>query len=98
MYSGKPSGEPGPYYIRGSLSTVKALVSQMQEFVDLKDRIISLDRLYTSLELFEWFQTQGIAAIGTIDSVRKGILVCTTRDKDSHWKGREVIPSILEQR
>lgn len=73
VYSGKPSGEPGPYYIRGSLSTVKALVSQMQEFVDLKDRIISLDRLYTSLELFEWLQTQDIAAIGTIDSGRRGI-------------------------
>ena len=72
VYSGKPE-EPGPHYIRGSLPTVKALVSQVQEFVDLSGRVISLDRLYTSIELFEWLQAQDVAAIGTIDCMRKGI-------------------------
>ncbi|XP_063850375.1 uncharacterized protein LOC135094308 [Scylla paramamosain] len=52
---------------------LKALVSQIQEFVDLSGRVISLDRLYTSLELFDWLQTQGISTIGDIDCMRKGI-------------------------
>lgn len=73
VYSGKPSGEPGPYYIRGTLPIVKALVSQVQDSVDLSGRTISVDKLYTSLELFEWLQSQGIAALGTTDSTRKGI-------------------------
>ena len=73
VYSGKPSEEPGPHYIRGTVPIVKSLVSQLQSSVDLTGRIISLDRLYTSIELFEWLQTQGISALGTIDHTRKGI-------------------------
>jgi len=73
VYSGKPSGQPGPYYVRGSLATVQALISKVQASVDLSGRTISLDRLYTSIELFEWLQSLGITALGTIDSTRKGI-------------------------
>lgn len=53
VYSGKPYGEPGPYYIHGSLPAVKVLLNQVQALVDLRCRTISLDRLYTSLELLE---------------------------------------------
>ncbi len=49
---------------------MKILVSQIQESVDLSG---SLDRLCTSLELFECLQTQGIAGVGTVDCMRKGI-------------------------
>ena len=64
VYSGKPTGEPGPFYIRGTVPTVKALVNQLGSYVDLCGRTISLDRLYTSLELFEWLMSKGISALG----------------------------------
>ncbi len=48
------------------------------EFVDLSS---NLDRLCTSLQLCECLQTQDVAGIGTVDSMRKGIY--STRDKGS---------------
>ena len=74
MYSGKPSQDLGPHYIQGTiLPTVRALINQLQSSVDLTGRVLSLDRLYTSIELLEWLQTQSIAVSGTIDPTRKGI-------------------------
>lgn len=73
VYSGKPKGEPSPHYIRGTLPTVKALVNQLSSSVNLQGMTISLDRLYTSLDLFEWLMTKGITALGTLDHCRKGI-------------------------
>ena len=73
MYSGKPTGESGPFYICGTVPTVKALVNQLGSSVDLCGRTISLDRLYSSLELFEWLLSKGIRALGIMDKCRKGI-------------------------
>lgn len=73
VYSGKPKEEPSPYYIRGTLPTVKALVNQLSSSVNLCGKTISLDRLYTSLELFDWLLTKDITALGTLDQSRKGI-------------------------
>ena len=53
VYSGKPLGEPGPFYTPGILPTVKSLVTSLKGHVDLKGRNISMDRLYTSYELFQ---------------------------------------------
>ena len=53
VYSGKPEGDPGPFYITGVTPTVQSLVSQLSTYVDLKGRNITMDRLYTSFELFQ---------------------------------------------
>jgi hypothetical protein len=53
VYAGKPVGVPGPHYIPGIIPIVKALVSQLGAFVDLAGRNITMDRLYTSVELVE---------------------------------------------
>ena len=53
VYSGKPLGEPGPFYIRGIMPTVQSLVTQLSAHVDIKGRNITMDRLYTSYELFK---------------------------------------------
>ena len=53
VYSGKPEGDPGPFYITGITPTVQSLISQLSTYVDLKGRNITMDRLYTSFELFQ---------------------------------------------
>ncbi|XP_066958969.1 piggyBac transposable element-derived protein 4-like [Macrobrachium rosenbergii] len=73
VYSGKPIEGSGPFYVTGTLATVKALINQLKSSIDLRGRTISLDRLYTSIELFEWLLSQSINALGTIDAGRKGI-------------------------
>ena len=47
VYSGKPSGDPGEYYVPGIMPIVQALVSQLATHVDLQGRNITMDRLYT---------------------------------------------------
>ena len=89
VYSGKPSEEPGPYYIQGTLPSAKPLVIQLNNFVDLTSRNISLDRLYTSVELFEWLLSEGITALGTIDASRRGIvpeIKATTEKQDKSFE------------
>ena len=53
VYSGKPFGEQGPFYIRDIMPTVQSLVTQLSAHVDMKGRNITMDRLYTSYELFK---------------------------------------------
>lgn len=53
VYAGKPTGTPGPYYVTGVMPTIKSLVEPLSQHVDLKGRNITMDRLYTSIELFE---------------------------------------------
>lgn len=48
-------------------------MNQLSSSVDVCGKTISLDRLYTSLELFEWLMTKDITVVGTIDQSRKGI-------------------------
>ena len=73
VYSGKPTGNPGPYYITGITPTVKSLVNQLSIYVDLDGRNITMDRLYTSYELFQWLLEKKITAVGTIKNNRKCI-------------------------
>ena len=73
VYSGKPTEGSGPFYMTGTVASVKSLINQLKSGMDLRGRIISLDRLYTSVELFEWLLSEGIYALGTIDAGRKGI-------------------------
>ena len=58
VYSGKPVGEPGPYYISGIMPIVQSLITKLSENVDMRGRNITMDRLYTSYELLRWMLDQ----------------------------------------
>jgi hypothetical protein len=53
VYAGKPTGEPGPHYVQGIIPVVKSLVTPLLVSVELQGRNITMDRLYTSVELLE---------------------------------------------
>ena len=73
VYSGKPVGEPGPYYIPGIMPIVQSLITKLSENVDMRGRNITMDRLYTSYELLRWMLDQQITAVGTIKANKKCI-------------------------
>jgi len=73
VYAGQPAKTPAPFYVKGVTATVQALVNNLAKFSDLTGLNISMDRLYTSLELFQWLLDKKITAIGTIMSNRKGL-------------------------
>ena len=66
VYAGKPIEGEGPYYIQGIIPTVKALVSGLQQTLDLTGRNITMDNLYTSHELFEYLLQQNMTGVGTL--------------------------------
>ena len=73
VYAGKPTGEPGPYYIPGIIPLVKSLIIQLSEKVSLRGRNLTIDRQYSSIELFEFLWSMRITAIGTILLNRRGL-------------------------
>ena len=72
-YCGKPNEEATVYYVKGVEETVKYLVQNFQNYVDLQGRNISFDRLYTSVSLAQWLLSQNITCVGTLQSNRRGI-------------------------
>ena len=52
---------------------VMTMIEQLETFTSLKGINISMDRLYTSVDLFEWLLKRNITAIGTIMANRKCI-------------------------
>jgi hypothetical protein len=73
VYAGKPQGDPGPYYVPGIIPIVKSLVNGLSNLTDLNGRNITMDRLYTSIELFEWLLTKRITGVGTLMINKRGI-------------------------
>ena len=73
MYAGKPVGEAGPHYVKGTSAIVKSLVRKVSAHVDLTGRNITTDRLYTTYDLTKWFMKQHITTVGTLMANRKGI-------------------------
>lgn len=73
VYSGKPVGDPGPYYVPGIIPIVQRIVSDLMTYVDLGGRNISMDRLYTSIELAQWLLERNITVVGTLMANKKGI-------------------------
>uniref|UniRef100_A0A2P2I3U3 PiggyBac transposable element-derived protein 3 n=1 Tax=Hirondellea gigas TaxID=1518452 RepID=A0A2P2I3U3_9CRUS len=73
VYAGKPTGNSGLYYIPGILSIVKSLVTQLLVSVDLQGRNITMDSVYTSVELLEWLLAKNITAVGMIKTNKKGV-------------------------
>ena len=72
-YCGKPNEEATAYYVKGVKETVKHLVQNFQNYVDLQGRNISFDHLYTSVSLAQWLLSQNITCVGTLQSNRRGI-------------------------
>jgi hypothetical protein len=86
VYAGKPPGNSGPYYVPGILPIVKSLVTQLLVSVDLQGRNITMDRLYTSVELLEWLLAKNITAVGTIMTNKKGVheAIKTTNGRENN--------------
>ena len=53
VYSAKPISGSGEFHISGIIPIVKSLIERLGANVDLRGRNITMDRLYTSYELFE---------------------------------------------
>uniref|UniRef100_A0A6A7G5I7 PiggyBac transposable element-derived protein 3-like n=2 Tax=Hirondellea gigas TaxID=1518452 RepID=A0A6A7G5I7_9CRUS len=73
VYCGKPEREPTPHYVAGIMTSVKKLVEELEVYSSLHGLNISMNRLYTSFDLFEWLLSKHITAIGTLMSNKKGI-------------------------
>ena len=72
-YCGKPVGDPGEYYARGTSEIVKKMVDRLKSIVSLAGRNISFDGLYTSIPLALWLYQKNITSTGTVQINRKGI-------------------------
>ena len=70
VYAGKPKKLPSPFYICGTESYIKELVTSLEKFVSLQGRNISMDRLYTSIPIAKWLLERNITCVGTLQTRR----------------------------
>jgi hypothetical protein len=54
VYAGKPVDTPNQYYLSGTDNYTKYLVDYLSERVPLSGRNLTMDRLYTSVDVAEW--------------------------------------------
>lgn len=73
VYCGRPVKTPAPYYVQGTSPIVMRLIEELERYSSLKGMNITMDRLYTNIELCEWFLKKNITVLGTIMANRKGI-------------------------
>ena len=74
VYRGKPEEVTNEsFYVQGTINYIKYLVEQLQKCHSLKDRNITMDRLYTSLEIADWLSARNITMVGTFQKNRVGI-------------------------
>ena len=71
-YAAKPTAGDGPFYISSAADYIKNLVIRTKEQVRLDGRNISMDRLYTSVEIANWLLEKNITIVGTVRKVRVG--------------------------
>ena len=69
-YAAKLTSGDGPYYINSTIDYVKYLVSQTKKQVNLHERNISTDCLYTSIECANWLLDQNITTVGIVQKGR----------------------------
>ena len=69
-YAAKPTAGDGPFYISSAADYIKNLVIRTKEQVRLDGRNISMDRLYTSVEIANWLLEKNITIVGTVRKVR----------------------------
>ena len=71
-YAAKPTAGDGPFYIGSTADYIKNLVIRTKEQVTLDERNISMDCLYTSVEIANWLVEKNITIVGTVQKVRVG--------------------------
>ena len=70
VYSGKPEEVTNEsFYVQGTINYIKYLVEQLQKCHSLKGRNITMNRLYTSLEIADWLSARNITMVGTKNRV-----------------------------
>ena len=65
-YAAKPTAGDGPIYISSTVDYIKNLVIRTKGQVTLDGRNISMDRLYTSIEIAYWVLEKNITIVGTV--------------------------------
>ena len=74
VYSGKPEEVTSEsFYVQGTINYIKYFFEQLQKCHSLKGRNITMDRLYTSLEIADWLSARSITMVGTFTKNRVGI-------------------------
>ena len=58
MYAGKPVDSPNQFYISGTDNYTKYLVDSLSERVFLSGRNLTMDRLYTSVDIAEYLYSK----------------------------------------
>ena len=58
VYAGKPVGCPNQFYLSGTDNYTKYLVDYLSERIVLSGRNLTMDRLYTSVEIAEWLYSK----------------------------------------
>ena len=72
-YCGKLRNQPTAYYTPGTKNVAKYLFMQLQKHVNVQERNISFDRLYTSILLAKWLLSNKLYNLcGHISSKPKG--------------------------
>ena len=61
------------FYVQDTINYIKYLVEQLQKCHSLKSRNITMDKLYTSLEIADWLSARNITMVGTFQKNRVGI-------------------------
>ena len=72
-YAGKLEKGEGLYCIESTENYVRYLVNQTENDVELQRRDISMDWLYTSISLANWFLGRKIPCVITLNHYRQGI-------------------------
>ena len=71
-YAAKPTAGDGPFYIGSAADFIKNLVIWTKEQVRFDGKNISMDRLYTSVEITDWILEKDITIVGTVEKGRVG--------------------------
>ena len=73
VYAGKPQQLPAQHYVSGNENYVKGLIEAVDQKQGLQGRNLSMDRLYTSINLAQWLLQKRMTCIGTMQQNRVGI-------------------------
>ena len=73
VYDGKPQQLPAQHYVSGNENYVKGLIEAVDQKQGLQGRNLSMDRLYTSINLAQWLLQKRMTCIGTMQQNRVGI-------------------------
>ena len=71
-YATKPTAGDEPFYISSPADYIKNLVIRTKEQVRFDERNISMNRLYTSVEIANWLVEKNMTVVGTVQKGRVG--------------------------